>query len=93
MQQMKQQQQNQQQMSQSKDGMATPMSSQESPNLSRFSSFFEAKNELRSSFDFSSHPPSALNTLELLQSRLKQKEGEVIHLQVIDTTSTLLTFY
>ena len=75
----------QQQQQQQQHSLMTREGSQEntaSPSLNRFTTFFEAKNDLRSSFDFSTHTPSALNTLEMLQSRLKQKDGEVGQLQV-----------
>lgn len=74
-------QQQQLQQQSSKDSIMSA-SQDSSPNLSRFTSFFEAKNELRSSFDLSAHNPSALNTLEMLQSKLKQREGEISQLQV-----------
>lgn len=81
-QQQQQQQQNQQQQSQHSPMLREGSQETMSPSLNRFTTFFEARNELRSSFDLGTHTPSALNTLEMLQSRLKQREGEVGHLQV-----------
>lgn len=78
-----QQTQSQQQQSSPSTPLTTSMHESSSPSLTRFATFFESKNELiKQTSDFFGHTPTALNTLEMLQSKLKQKEGEIIQLQV-----------
>lgn len=55
--------------------------SNDSPKISKnldFSSLYDSRNNME--FNFSNNP-GALNILESLQSKLKQKDGEIIQLQ------------
>jgi predicted nuclease with TOPRIM domain len=77
LQQQRQQQQQQQQINNLNEKLL-----QSSPNISRLSSMTENKSDLRSSFDLSLHNNNgAINILETLQSKLKQKDGEIGQLQ------------
>ena len=77
------QQQKQYQLQQQNSFNLSEKLQQNSPNLSRLTSLSEAnKNEIKSSLDFSPQSNNgAINILETLQSKLKQKDGEISQLQ------------